>query len=119
MPPRTTAVHASTKDGSAHVVHIRNLQVVITVRDDCWFAQGLEIDYSAEGKSLREVKSAFEEGLALTINANLRRYGHIRHLLKREAPPEAWRRARGRIRRRYSQVSAHIFPFKIKFLEAA
>lgn len=121
MAPRATAVHASaaTKDGSAHLVHIRNLQVVLTVRDGCWFAQGLEIDYAAEGDSLDSVKRTFEEGLALTINANLRRFGHIHHLLKRQAPPEAWKMAKGKIRGRYSQVSAHIFPFKIKFLEAA
>lgn len=121
MASRTTAMHASTrtKDGSAHVVGIRNLQVVITARDGCWFAQGLEIDYAAEGRSLDDVKRVFEEGLAMTINANLKRFGNIKHLLKRAAPPAAWRVAEGRIHRRYSQVSAHRFPFEIQFLEAA
>ncbi len=118
MPRRTRAFQASTPDGSAHLVGIDNLQVLITERDGCWFAQGLEIDYAAEGRDLDDVRRAFEQGLALTIAANLRRFKTIEHLL-RPAPEEVQRQAAGAIRNRYSQISTHVFPFAIQFLEAA
>src|SRR3989442_5194712 len=112
------ALHASTADGSKHVVCIENLRVVITQRDDCWFAQGLEIDYAAEGNDLDDVRRAFEYGLATTIATNLREFGSIEHML-RPAPEKAWRPVKAGAVRRYSQMSAHIFPFRIEFLEAA
>lgn len=119
----TQAFHIKNADGTApvvtHVVRIEKLQVLITQPDGCWFAQGLEIDYGAEGNDLDDVRRAFEYGLAATIAAHIREFHSIEHLL-RPAPPQVWEAIRSAtIRYRYSQVSTHLFPFHIEFLEAA
>ena len=111
--------HARNADGTAHVVVINNLQVLITERDGCYFAQGLEIDYAAEGRDVDDVRRAFEYGLAQTINAHLRQFGSIERL-QRSAPPDVLETMnKSTIRNRFCQVSAHIFPFTIQFLQAA
>ena len=68
-----TALHASLKmkGGSAHIVGIGDLRVILSKEDGSWFAQALEIDYFAEGVSLEDVKKRFEDGLVLTIDENL------------------------------------------------
>lgn len=113
------ALHAKNDDGTAHLVGIRNLQVLITKHEDHWFAQGLEINYGVEGRDLDDVRRAFEFGLAATIAENLREFGHINHLL--QPAPEGARKASetATVRSRYSQLSTHLFPFTIEFLEAA
>jgi hypothetical protein len=82
-----TAVHLQQKDG--HIVGIGNLRVIIVQDESCWFAQGLEIDYAAQGKSLDDVRTQFEEGLCRTIHEHLRVYGTIINFLK-PAPREIW-----------------------------
>jgi hypothetical protein len=112
--------HASNADGSAHVVKIENLQVLISRHEHCWFAQGLEIDYGVEGTDIDDVRRAFEYGLAATIAVHLREFGDLSRLLRRPAPTAVWESLEtGGIRARYSQLSAHVFPFQIQFLEAA
>ncbi len=76
---------ASTKK----IIGIGNLRVMITNDDGSWFAQGLEIDYAAEGGSLVEVKNNFERGLGLTIHEHLNLYGTIEKLLQ-PAPKDTW-----------------------------
>jgi hypothetical protein len=123
----TTAFHGKVQDGT-NIVGIGNLRVVIVEDEGSWFAQGLEIDYAAQGKTLAQVKKAFENGLAATIHENLRVHGSIEALLK-PAPPEVWTEMffgaaiRGKQIKRYSQVSLHkqlqqALPFKaIDYLE--
>ncbi len=82
------AFHGKAKDGT-NIVGIGNLRVVIIEDEGTWFAQGLEIDYAVQAKSLATVKKAFEDGLAATIHENLRIHGTIEALLK-PAPPEVW-----------------------------
>ncbi len=105
-----TALHASLKmkGGSAHIVGIGDLRVILSKEDGSWFAQALEIDYFAEGVSLEDVKKRFEDGLVLTIDENLRVFGHIKGVL---VPPP-----RGVLEElvscqpvRYSQLSRHVF----------
>lgn len=86
--PVTTAVHA--KSGGDHIVGIGNLRVVIVQDEAAWFAQGLEIDYAAQGDSLESVKKAFEDGLCCTIHEHLRVYGTIEKFLK-PAPSQVWK----------------------------
>jgi hypothetical protein len=92
-------VNASV-DGGAHAVQVDgihgesvaifdNLRVLITKDDGVWLAQGLEVDYAIDGDSLPDVKKRFEDGLARTIEANLRVHGTIKPLL-RVAPTEVW-----------------------------
>lgn len=81
------AIH--TTSGSTHVVHIGNLRVLIVNDDSSWFANGLEIDYAAQGSSLKDVKHRFERGLAATIDQHLKVYGSIDRILK-PAPEDVW-----------------------------
>jgi hypothetical protein len=105
-----TAFHGKTADG-ADVVGIGNLRVMITNDDGSWFAQGLEIDYAAQGESLDDAKRRFEQGLAATITEHLRVYGTIERLLQ-PAPREVWQEFLGpsaMVRAGYSQLSFHKF----------
>jgi len=83
-----TAIHL--KDGNNHLVGIGNLKVVLVEEQGSWFAQGLEIDYAAEGQSIEGVKSSFEHGFCCTIHEHLRVYGKIDKFLK-PAPTEVWK----------------------------
>ena len=116
---RTRAFHAVNSDGTRHVVGIENLRVIIVKREDHWFAQGLDIDYAAEGRDIDDVRRAFEYGLAATIAEHIKEFRTIDNLLC-PAPEGAWKPiAAGAVLNRYSQVSAHVFPFSIEFLQAA
>lgn len=90
--PATTAFHGRATDGVHHLVGIGNLRVVIVPDGALWFAQGLEIDYAAQGKSVKDVKRQFSDGLGATIREHLRIYGNIENLLK-VSPTEVWKDA--------------------------
>lgn len=108
-PVATTAFHVESEDGAEHLVGIGNLRVVVFNDDGSWFAQGLEIDYFAEGQTLEEVQARFRDGLSATIDYHLRLYGDIDGVLQ-VAPPEVWKEFIGgsaTLRKRYSQVSFH------------
>lgn len=102
---KATAGHEQS--GDEHIVGFGNLRVVICQEGEQWFAQGLEIDYAADGTSLDDVKKNFEEGLAGTIHLHLKAYGNLKNLLK-IAPPDAWEDWYKEAKKmRYSQVSIH------------
>lgn len=84
-------VHAKkrTEKGTAHAVGIGDLRVMVVEEEGHWFAQGLEIDYAADGLSLDDVKRRFEDGLSLTIREHVNMYGSI-HKMLRVAPQEVW-----------------------------
>ena len=102
----TTAVHL--KSDEDHVVGIGNLRVFLVQDGMYWCAQGLEIDYVAQGNSIEEVKEAFESGLTATIHANIERHGTIRPVLT-VAPPEVWQEIYDPevLPHLYSQASIH------------
>src|SRR5688500_10757407 len=86
----------STKTGAraAHLagqkmqrVAIWNLSVLIIPDGDIWFAQGMEINYGAQGDSPEDAQANFQAGLLATICQHLRVHGHIEKLL-RFAPSE-------------------------------
>jgi predicted RNase H-like HicB family nuclease len=81
------AFHATR--GCEHAVILADIKVLILNDDGGWFAQGLDIDYSAQGDSIEEVKQRFEHGLQRTLEANLDAYGEIYRVLK-VAPQEYW-----------------------------
>jgi len=83
---KAKAIHADI-DGEHHLVGFGNLRVVIVEDDGSWFAQGIDIDYAAQGESIEEVKENFSRGLRATINQHLCSHSNIRNLLK-GAPPE-------------------------------
>ena len=45
-------------------------------------AQGVEVDYLAQGRTVEEATDAFIMGFEWTIAANVQRFGHARHFLK-------------------------------------
>jgi hypothetical protein len=109
---KTKATAEHIKDGSLDVVSIGDLRVIITKDASWWLAQGLEIDYAAQGRSLNEAKGNFEHGLALLIDSHLAKFENIRGMLK-PAPGETWNdllnvTLEGMFG--YSQVSIHDFP---------
>ena len=77
--------------------------------DGSWFAQGLEIDYFAQGATIEDVKHRFQEGLRETLDFHLKLFGTIDGVL-RVAPKEVWDEFYGDqpgLRNLYSQVSMH------------
>ena len=102
-----TAVHLRDQDGKNHLVGIGNLRVLLVPDGRHYVAQGLEIDYCAQGASIEEAKTNFEEGLERTIDHNLRLHGSIKHLLN-PAPKELWAEVVDGWRcELYSQLSSH------------
>lgn len=68
---------------AAHLVGLGDLRVMVFADGpNEWYAQGLEIDYLAQGSDLKTVKAAFERGLRETITEHLRAYGDIKKLLQ-------------------------------------
>jgi hypothetical protein len=102
------AIHAEHKDGVHHLVGLGNIRVLLMHEGTGWFAQGLEIDYAAQGDSLVAAKREFEDGLAATVEAHLQKHGSIRELLK-VAPNEFWEIVGDPSIRleRYSQITQH------------
>jgi len=102
------AVMLTHADGEHHIVGIGNIRVVLVPDGSRWFAQGLEVDYVAQGDSIEDVKKKFENGLEATIQEHLRVYGNIDSVLS-VAPNEAWRLLfeKGATRKFYSQVTSH------------
>jgi len=120
-PPTTMAIHVQTKDGSEHLVGIAYLRVMLVEDDGSWFAQGLEIDYFAQGSSIEDTQRRFQDGLKETIDYHLKLYGTIEGVL-RVAPQEVWDEFYGSHsggqRKLYNHVSVHFdseklteFPF--------
>ena len=102
------AVHLATEQGTGHVVGIGNIRVLINKEENVWYAQGLEIDYVAQGKTIEDVKKAFEDGLTATIHENIRVHGTIEHVLK-VAPQNIWEEVLNPnvISKKFTQVSVH------------
>jgi hypothetical protein len=84
-----TAIHAKAKDGIHHLVGFGNIRVIIVPDGAGFFAQGLEIDYAAQGASVKQAKKNFEVGLEATIQQHLKIYGNIKSLLQ-PAPASVW-----------------------------
>lgn len=89
---KPTVVHKVKGDGNHEVTVTLNVHLT---RDDVgpgkpyWFAQGLELDYFAEGHTVEEVKHNFVNGLMESIAENIKIYGNLDKFV-RPAPQEAW-----------------------------
>jgi len=82
----TGAAHFSDQNDEKHAVALWNLSVLIVPDGDFWFAQGIEINYGAQGDSAEDAKKNFQEGLVATINQHLKIYGNIEKILKFASP---------------------------------
>jgi hypothetical protein len=102
----TKAVHIEDDDGQA--VAIWNLSVLIIPDGKFWFAQGLEINYGAQGDSEEDAKSNFQAGLLDTICLHLRVHGHIEKLLEFAPSRVLVEAAKNKtLIKRFGQVSFH------------
>ena len=101
-------MHELMPDGKDLVVIDRLRVALCPQQDGTWIAQGLEIDYTAQGTDEDSVRLNFEIGLALSFRENVRVYGHPRHLLA-QAPVEVWSdlMASGALTQVHSQVAIH------------
>ncbi len=104
-----------TQDGDVHVVAIGALKVVIAKDGaNSWFAQGLDIDYAAEGTSVENVKENFVNGLVATIDLHLKAYADLSKFLK-PAPQDVWQEMfygplmghKTTVAQKYYQISVH------------
>jgi hypothetical protein len=100
-------------------VGIGDLRVVVQNGGRFWFAQGLDVNYIAQGDDLEDVKRTFVDGFQKTVEAHRRVYGNLENLLRRQGPSEKWRElAHVTIKRRQRTDVPAIFPFEgIEFLE--
>lgn len=100
------AAHIAVEN--VHGVAIWNLSVLIVPDGKFWFAQGLEINYGAQGDSVEDAKHNFEEGLIATVNQHIAVHGDIKRLLK-FAPSEILQEAAESksLIKRFTQVSLH------------
>ena len=81
------AVAAHIRIGGNHAIAFAALRVLVCQdgEEGLWFAQAIDIDYSAGGATAEDAKARFERGLAATVHANLERFGTIERMLK--TPP--------------------------------
>jgi hypothetical protein len=75
-------IHAQHSDGIHHVVGLANIRVLILKDGPFWHAQGLDLDYAAQGHTPEETRKNFEIGLKATIDQHLRMYGHLGNFFK-------------------------------------
>jgi len=89
--PTCAIVHVPSPDGKFHFVGIGALKVVIMndSAQNTWVAQGLDIDYAAQGTSVENVKENFQNGLIASIDLHLKAYNSFAKLLK-PAPNHVW-----------------------------
>lgn len=89
QPVATTVTHLSDEAGRDHLVAVSSLRVLVMPCRDGWYAQGLEIDYGAQGSTPEEARAHFAVGFQDTMRLNLQRHGNVDRLLK-SAPRHFW-----------------------------
>jgi len=116
-----TAQQKSHADGK-QAVDLKNIRVAIYPKGKYWVAQGFEIDYTAQGKSVKDVQRAFEDGLTATIHQHLKVHGDIKNCLKfapvrvRLAALEHAFKTQGALTAKFSQFSVHDVNVQIEYM---
>jgi hypothetical protein len=100
---KTKATAEHYREDDHEYVKIGALNVLVTQDGDWWFAQGLEIEYAAQGKSLEEVAENFGQGLATTAHAYLEEFGSIEKMLR--PSPEVLRELSNASRKKMLKLS--------------
>lgn len=105
---KTGALHVQQEDKGHEAVAIWNLSVLIVPDGKFWFAQGLEINYGAQGDSEEDAKVNFQAGLLATICQHLRVHGNIERLLDFAPSSVLLEAAKNKsLIKRFAQVSFH------------
>ena len=101
-----------TVGSGEHFAFFGNIRVIVMRDGNFWFAQGVEIDYFAQGDTVEQVQRNFERGFVATVQTCLDLHGTITPLLK-WAPIEAFEGMDDPRAYNYTQVSLHeVFPNK-------
>lgn len=78
--------------GDQHAVAAELHVLVMRSPDGGFFAQGLEIDYTATGATEEEARNRFAHGFTATIHSYLRRGRDLGAIFsKSHTPPEYWK----------------------------
>lgn len=105
---KTGAMHIENKDSGQETVAVWNLSVLIVPDGEFWFAQGLEINYGAQGNTIEDAQMNFQTGLLATICQHLRVHGNIKKLLKFASDEILQEAAQNKaLIKRFTQVSFH------------
>ena len=99
------ALQASSESGD-HAVGIANVRVLLKEDGQFWVAQGVEIDYFAQGETLEQAQKNFGLGLASTVRLYLKHHQSIGPMLK-WAPVEVYKSLMDGAEYRFTQVSLH------------
>jgi hypothetical protein len=67
-----------------------DLRVMLVADGQFWFAQGMDVDYAAQGSTMEEARANFVHGLQLTAREHMRWRHNLDKLLE-PAPRRAWR----------------------------
>jgi hypothetical protein len=106
------AIHGS--QGDSHIVGFGNIKVIVCEDDGIWFAQGLDIDYAAEGSSLKNVQENFQNGFSATVGLHLQAFNTIENLLV-PAPIEVWKEFTGIGKHfKFAQIKSYDFSDELK-----
>jgi len=94
---------------TSYLVRVLDLRVMVTEEQEgYWFAQGLEVDYAAQGSSWQEVRKAFEDGFTATIDAHLKKFGHLDYF-DRRAPQDVWEEYQSaKFQKLFNSISIHL-----------
>ena len=102
----SSVVIQASSDSGDHAVGIANIRVLLKEDGPFWIAQGVEIDYFAQGESLEEAQKNFGLGLASTVRLYLKHHQSIEPMLK-WAPVEVYKSLMDGAEYRFTQVSLH------------
>ena len=100
----TEVIH-NHDDDSGDEVACSRLNVVLKRDDEFWYAQGVQIDYVAQGVNIEDVQAKFVEGLAETLLLHAQRFGSVEKVL-RWAPESEWK---DELHNEHYRVSFHAF----------
>jgi hypothetical protein len=62
------------------------LRVAVVRDEEAWFAQGIDVDYFAQGQTPQEAEKNFAEGLRLMIKLHMNEFKNLQYL---KPPPPA------------------------------
>lgn len=80
MPKKTQVIHIQAENN--HSVCVAALRVLLSEGDGGWYAEGVEIDYAAYGKTLKEAQENFEKGFIRTIHLHIAKFGNLDKFIK-------------------------------------
>jgi predicted RNase H-like HicB family nuclease len=85
---KTPSCVAHVADGNNHGVAAALNVLIVPAAEGGYYAQGIEIDFAATGKTEEEVREHFQESFVATIRRYIDRGRSLSGLFKASTPPE-------------------------------